>query len=269
MTIVCGFRRIAACKGLSWSRIPIRALLTDVPDIDCAKLAIADNLSQRSLNIVETSRALAILRRLIPDPKLFSETVAALGLPHAPAIVNKMERVGRLPQLIQSALISGEVALSSAMMLEQLAPEPAQALSKIIIKLKLTLSKQRELIVTLLEIAKAETVCIQSIIQGTPIQTILTDPDRDANQKTRLLRDLLHRRRFPHLSQATTDFDRLIAELGLGKNAKLTAPAAFESRKYTLTLQFTTKTELSIHHQTLQKLLDHPGFMTHLKKRAN
>jgi ParB-like chromosome segregation protein Spo0J len=60
-TIVCGFRRIAACRKLGWTRIAAGILKKTVDRFKTAQLSIADNAFQRSLNLVETSRALKLL----------------------------------------------------------------------------------------------------------------------------------------------------------------------------------------------------------------
>ena len=63
-TIICGFRRIEAYETLNIARIPARILRSNYSTMTCAQIAISDNASQRSLNIVEQSRAYALIRKL-------------------------------------------------------------------------------------------------------------------------------------------------------------------------------------------------------------
>ncbi|GAG35175.1 unnamed protein product, partial [marine sediment metagenome] len=51
--IVCGFSRVMACKTLGWHEIKARVLLGDPSELDLLKLAIWDNRSHRTLNVIE------------------------------------------------------------------------------------------------------------------------------------------------------------------------------------------------------------------------
>ena len=59
--IVSGFRRVAACRELTWEVIPARVLGRQTSEYECALRAIAENSTERPLNLIETSRALALL----------------------------------------------------------------------------------------------------------------------------------------------------------------------------------------------------------------
>ncbi|MGA6925838.1 MAG: ParB N-terminal domain-containing protein, partial [Desulfosarcina sp.] len=61
---VTGFRRIAACEGLNLTPIAARLLPPDTSPMVCAQMAVADNALQRPLNLIEQSRAYALLNRL-------------------------------------------------------------------------------------------------------------------------------------------------------------------------------------------------------------
>ena len=60
-TIIAGFRRIEACQSLGWSKIPARILSSGTSEVECAKIAVTDNALQRPLNLIEKSRAYAII----------------------------------------------------------------------------------------------------------------------------------------------------------------------------------------------------------------
>ena len=61
MVIVTGFRRIAACRQLGYESILVNIAEPKTPRLRLAQLSIADNASQRKLNLVEMSRAFNLL----------------------------------------------------------------------------------------------------------------------------------------------------------------------------------------------------------------
>ena len=55
--VVSGFKRVAACRHLGHTTIEARVLKPDTTREHLAETAICENMSQRPLNLVETSRA--------------------------------------------------------------------------------------------------------------------------------------------------------------------------------------------------------------------
>lgn len=60
--LICGHRRLQACKSLGWERIP--ANITDVPDKTAFEMAIAENVQRSSLDPYEEAEA---FRRYVSD----------------------------------------------------------------------------------------------------------------------------------------------------------------------------------------------------------
>ena len=197
------------------------------------------------MNLIETSRALALLRSCIPDDKERYEVAENLGLPSSPSLIKKIEPLCRLPQQMQNGILSGEISLPSALMLSKLPPKTADLLSGVLTYLKLSLNKQKELIVIIQEIAVIEDCTVEDLLQSEKIQGILNDAEMDLPRKSGLIRNYLKRRRFPHISSALDSFEILKNSLSLGENAALKPPPGFESRHYSLTLSFSNISQLN------------------------
>ena len=102
--IVCGFRRIAACRQLGWKSITARIQDANANPFKIAQLAIADNALQRPLNLVETSRALNLLTATSPDQRQLMNAILLLGLPPSASVALKVQQICRLPQPIQDGI---------------------------------------------------------------------------------------------------------------------------------------------------------------------
>ena len=216
--VVCGHRRILAARALSWKTIPVRISTAQNDPLTCTLLAISDNSIERPLNLIETSRALSLLNSFIPDKKERYRVAGNLGLPSNPSLIKKIEPLCNLPQQMQNGILSGEISLPSALMLSKLKPRNAGLISEFLMRLKLSLSKQKELIVILQEIARREECTVEEIIRSEKIQSILDDPEMDRPRKSGLIRTYLKHRRFPNISSALDSFEELKKGLALGEN---------------------------------------------------
>jgi hypothetical protein len=253
--VVCGHRRVQTAHSLSWETLTARILPTQDNPLRCVCLAISENSIERPLNLIETSRAFLLLKSVIPDTRERYKVAGDLGLPSNPSIIQKIEPLCRLPENIQNGILSGGIALSNALMLSKLPSKTADSLSAFLIKLKLSLNKQRELIEIIKEISIIEECEVDDILQTEDIQCIMDHPEMDIPRKAGLIRNYLKRRRFPHISNAMDSFQNLKKSLSLGENVFLKPPPGFESNQYHITFSFSDVSELKRHKQTLERLL--------------
>jgi ParB family chromosome partitioning protein len=260
-TIISGFRRIAACRELNISRIAAKVVAPETNILDCVKLAIADNASHRSLNMVETSRALNLLSENFIDLQSMGETAQNLGLPGNPEIMTKIMIITRLPQTIQNGILENRISLKMAIALGHHEETVSALLMKIIRELELNRNKQKEVITYLVEIAAREGLSVSRILESPDIQSILSDGKLDNIQKTRKLRTHLRRKRYPHLFQTEEMFKRNLKQLKLGNNITLTPSNYFEATSYTLSMTFSNRAELKQRLQTIIRHIESP----HLK----
>jgi len=258
-TIVCGFRRIAVCQDLGWSDIEARVLGPDTASSDCVKFAIGDNALQRSLNLIETSRSLCLLAEVFKADELVS-MAKALGLPDNPSVIRKIMPLCLLPDIIQNGILSGILSMPVALELGTFDPPDAGTAFAVLFEtLRLSLSKQREVITLVREIAIREDISILDVLHGDHLQEILGDDDLDRNQKARSVRLYLRQRRFPAITHAERAFERHVRDLKLGNQMKLIPPANFEGNVYTLSMCFSNLAELKSLRTSFDQLIRNPS----------
>lgn len=257
--IVCGFRRIAACRNLGWTRIPARVLRKNFGFFETAQLAIADNALQRQLNLIETSRALKLLKGVSTEKESLMAAAAELGLPLSPAIVPKLTKICDLSLPIQKGILAGVIDLSMALALDRFNPEDGQALLGLFDHLKLGLNRQRELLLLLEEISKREEIPIRQLMAEKSLNHIFKNTEIDRSNKRQQVRTYLRRRRFPMISEAETRYKTFVKQLKLGPNINLTPPKDFEGMTYMMTIRFDTQKELNNLKDKLEKIIHHPG----------
>ncbi len=256
--IIAGFQRIAAAIALGWKNIEARILAFETDDFKCALLAVADNSFERPLNLIELSNALRLLAKFIPEGKDLRQIADALKLPSNPNFFQKLLKIGKLHRSIQEGILQEVVSLPSALLLEKMDQNTAITLSDLLKELKVSLNKQRELIVIIDEIAKREDTTIAAIIGAAPIRTIRQNPDLDRNQKYQQLRQYLNNRRYPNLSAANSQFADVIASLSLPSTIRIVPPPGFEGKYFSLSLSFSDLSDLISQYDAIHDKIQHP-----------
>lgn len=257
-TIVSGFRRVAACRSLNRQVVPARILSEDTPELDCAGIAITENAFQRPLNLIERSRALRILSAHFSDATALSKAAAAFGLAETPATIDAVLPLCGLSDGLQAGILNGTISLSMARELMRFDPEARAALAELLLSMKMSLSKQREVLTMLREISLKEGAAIPSLLSESETATILSDPEGDRNTKAERLRRHLKQRRYPAIHAAEEKTHALIRSLKLREEMKLVPPENLEGTAFTLTLRFHDVSELRGLHHSMGDLLDRP-----------
>lgn len=252
--VVCGFRRINACKLLGHHKIEATIVDSGVNSLECVKLAITDNALQRPLNLVEKSRSINMLSCFYGDYNSLSKAASVLGLPENSSFVKKIETICHLPPVIQNCILSETVSLSVAIELGMFNRDVSIVFANLFDDLKLSLNKQREIITLIKEISIRDDVSIMEVLHESNFLEILNDNNLDRSQKSQKIRFYLKQRRYPEITTADKKFKQNIKELKLGNNVKLVPPNNFEGATYNLKLSFNNPKELQSSLETINSI---------------
>jgi ParB family chromosome partitioning protein len=266
--IVCGFRRIEACRRLGWTDVEARILDSDTKRLECIKYAITDNSLQRPLNLIEQSRSINMLYGFFKDVGALGKSLSVMGLPDNPSIIKKIKELYHLPKFVQSGILSNTISLAMALELGRLQLEAGEFLAKLFQTLTLSLNKQREILSLVKEISLREDISILKVLENDNLQKILTHKNLDRNQKIREIRIYLKQRRFPFITAAEKEFEKHVKKLKLGSETKLIPPDNFEGTTYTLKLFFKNLIELKDRKASFDALIKNPSLNKILDRRS-
>ena len=258
--VVSGFRRVLACQKLGCSDILARILDSETDPLDCLRLAIAENSLQRQLNLIEISRAIQKLSSSFDGPVQMAEAAATLGLPTNPSILTKIKGLCLLPSPVQQSILNDAISLSMADELGKLDSDSAVVFARLCDGLKFSLSKQKEILTMVVEIARRENSDVRQVMNDPKLKRIIHDENLDRTQKGRQIRALLKQWRFPRISEAEKNYRRHQKQLKLGNDIKLIPPKDFEGTIYTLILNFKNIAHLAELRKKLDELIVHPSF---------
>lgn len=257
--VISGFRRVQACQKLGCNDIFARVLDSDADHLDCLRLAIAENALQRRLNLIETSRAIQKMSSFFDSDIQMAEAASTLGLPANLSLLDKIRDLCLLPWPVQHSILSGAISLSTAGELGKLDRDNAAAFARLFDQLKLSLSKQKEILTLVDEIARRENSSVRQVMKDPMLQKIIDNNDLDRTQKGGQIRVLLRQRRFPRITEAEKNYQSHHKQLKLGNDIKLIPPKDFEGTTYTLNLNFANLAHLVELKKKLDQLIVHPS----------
>jgi ParB family chromosome partitioning protein len=265
--VVSGFRRVAACRRLGRAVIPARVLGPETAPLLVVRLAIAENSAQRSLNLIEQSRAIGLLAPVLPPEADPGQALACLGLSVNSALARKIGLLSGLADVVQEGVLAGNLSLAMALELGGMPAGEGRLLAELFAELKPSLNKQREILTLASEIALRDGTDLAALFSSQPLAGIRNAPEMDRNQKLRQIRSILHQKRYPELSRFEGRLTEALGRLKLGPGLSLTPPRHFESPTWTATLAFNSRASLAAAHRALGRLVDDPGFERILEKK--
>jgi len=244
--VVTGARRIKAAADLGWQEITVRLAPEGAPDFYCLLVHLIDNAFTRGFNLREQA---ALVARLLSHCD--RETVAArylpyLGLPPSQAILERLIKTAGLETPWQQLAASGRLALTAAARLADWDPEARAAAWPFLDSLRLSQSKQEELLDQVALLARREGISPAAVLARDELRRALTDSDRTPQERVEALRRRLYAQVYPRLSAARVAFETALARLGWKRTPRfrLHPPAVFEGPDFNLEIKFRNALEL-------------------------
>ncbi|WP_041280540.1 ParB/RepB/Spo0J family partition protein [Desulfosudis oleivorans] len=253
--VISGFRRLTALRHLGVVSASCRVVEGEADRLICQKLAVADNLCSRPLNLVEQALAVEKLFGLEKEMDRLCAVLSDLGMAANPTLVEKLRTLLSLPEPVLDHVARETIPLSSALLLAGMNGPDAQILAGVFANLRLGANKQREVAVLAREIAVREGISVADLFaQDKTLHGILNDTDADRGLQAARLRAFLEKRRFPALVQSRERYQELEKRLKLGRRVRLCPPSFFEGADFVLELTFSGMEEFRRHAALVNRL---------------
>jgi len=265
--VVSGFKRFEAAVSLGWETVSCRTM-GGRSQKDLAGLAVAENAFQRDLGPGEQVRAAALMARYM-DPREISEKAEALFNNRLNAgYINSLVRINALPDPAPALLDAGLLCLKAAKVLTGFAPEEAIAFLDLFGAVKVSSSKQMEILTWVKEICAREKISVADFCRDLSSFLPSGDPQghKDLAAAGNSLRARLYHCRYPALDQAKKEAAARVRALKLPKGVRLALPENFESMIYSMSLTFTSSGEFQDRIDGLSHLSGAEDFNALLKR---
>jgi len=253
--IICGYRRIRALRELGVSSVPCKLVPPETGEEACLLLSLYDNTSHRELNPIEKSMALNRLLAYYSEEKIVSDFLPLLKLqPHSTQFM-AYQPLCLLDKEIRDALIEGVIDVHSTLRLARLDPERRGYLAQLLILLRLSVSKQAEVISSVLEIGLRDGVSPKTVTGDPAVLSILANDTLNRPQKGDAILRHLREKRYPQLTAKEKQVKGMLSAMKLPHGVSITPPPFFEDNRYCLSVYFTTWQELKARLGSLDSIL--------------
>jgi ParB-like chromosome segregation protein Spo0J len=260
--VVTGTRRLQAAAALGWQEITVHLVPAGAPDLYCLLVHVMDNAFTREFNLRE--QADLTVRLLSHSDR---ETVAAkylpyLGLPPSQAHLARLVKTAGLETPWQQLAASGRIGLTAAARLADWDPAARAAAWPFWDTLRLSQSKQEELLDQVAILARREGRSPAAVLARDELRRALTDPDRTPQERVQAVRRHLYAQVYPRLSAAREAFETALARLGWKRSPRLRLhpPAVFEGADLQLEIKFRDAPELQQLLAEIARLTQAEGF---------
>lgn len=264
--VVCGFRRIRVCRLIGLKDIDARIIPSPENEAATLILAIADNAQNRSLNIIEQAVAISKLSIHYNDDQRLCKEAEKAGLHVNPGLVKKLRKIVSLHDELQRKIAAGIISLTIGLELAKFTSDAAVGIARIIEKLRLTLSHQKEMVRMVREISRLKDQTVAEIINSSMISEIINDPDIDRNQQIKKLRRTLRQIRYPEIVRFEKKYNDYLRQINLPESVHLIPPPDFEGCNFLMQLNFSSLNEFGAIAGMLNQLHSHPAFSKIVEK---
>jgi len=263
--IICGYKRVHALRELGVASTYCTIVFPATGDAESFLLSFYDNVSHREFNSIEKSMAITRLLNYFSEEKIVSDFLPLLKLqPHSTQL-ETLKPLSTLASAIKDAILAGTIDVRTALKLALLDRLSREACSRLIITLRLSLSKQTALMEYVSESALRENLSIGEVINSPHIRFILEDERLNLPQKGEAVMSFLRKRRFPQLTAKEEEFKQGLRKLRLPPDVCLKHPPFFEGNTYSLTFHFTSVNALRKRLQDFESRLDDRSLLTLLE----
>ena len=267
--IVCGGRRLAACKKVGLDSVACRMLSSSIDHQRCLRLAIYDNVTQRTLNPVEKSLVLAKMADYLEEPQLINEFMPLLDLEPSITLFNRYLGLHDLEKVILDSLAVGRLNERIAFALAREKQEDRLAYLRLFEELPFSVSVQEELLETVEQIARKENLTPEQLLSSGEVSALRQTSTRPARQRAQQIRKHLQDRCSPRLTARRERFAREVRNLGLPVGVRLVPPPYFEGPKWILECTFERADELARRLRQVAQLTDQPDFQGVMESKSD
>ena len=267
--IVCGGRRLAACKKLGLDSVVCRVLPNSIDHQRCLQLAIYDNVAQRTLNPVEKSLVLTKMADYLEKPQLINEFMPLLDLEPSITLFNRYLGLRELEQAILDSLAVGRLNERIAFALAKQDQGDRLAYLCLFEEFSFSVSVQEELLERVGEIARRENLTPKQLLDSKEVRALRQTSKRPARQRAQQVRKYLQDRCNPRLIRRREKFAREVRDIGLPSGVRLVPPPYFEGPKWILECTFERAEELARRLRHVAQLADQPDFQGIMESKSD
>ncbi len=242
--VVCGLRRALAAKELGWNLLRCR-IAREFSPLEGLMFNLYENVATRTFNPVEKAMVLHRLEPLLEWEQISHEIMPVLGLPsHRPTFELYLRLETQLDGNLKVMLARGEMAVATAKMALDLAPEDSRVVGEVFSKIRFNINQQSQFIDLMDDISHQKKLSFSEILTMEETKAVMENPRITSARRAEALLSVLKGLRNPRAERAWNAMKRKTASLELPKKVRIQVPSYFEGTEYKIEISFKDGNEL-------------------------
>ena len=222
------------------------------------ELAFTDNLTFRSLNVVEHAAVVSALSRMLSreNGDEMDNYLTLMELPGGEHSIEMYMGINALEDHIKSYLLRWNISAPHAARLNLFTKEDRWQLFTVVELLQLHGGKLKQFVDLVFEISKRDKKSIREIFGASPERdnAIIKNTKITATQKQAKILDWLYAKRYPQLTKRAQTFSAIAASMNSLQPGVFTPPHNFEGDKLRASLPFKSLDEIDSFCTALKKV---------------
>jgi hypothetical protein len=242
--IVCGHRRIKTSSQLQTKEIPARILDIAPSDETMLMLNLSENQLHHHYSDIEKGRILFKLSEAkVPEIRIIEKYMPMLGLEKSKKLLDDHLKSNQLVLGLKNLLHELNVPIRFFLVLFNWNTESAIAAERFFSVLRPGINKWRDLLEWIDEISTRDQIAPLDLFELPELQSILNRNDLAPNVRYDRIRQILHSKRYPILSDLRVRLARSLDALKLDNKTKVHVQDSFESDEIRIEMKFRTREE--------------------------
>ena len=242
--ILAGFKRFNCALSLKHQTIPARVVTPEEIEQVFPGL-LGEHLSTRTLNIMEKSRIIQILKQLkVPWEKLEKNYLKIIDVAPQRIVLEQLLQLLELPREVQYYLEEYNLSLKQTEVFRKFNREINGRFIKIAKQLNIRIVELEKLMILFEDIAGKESVSVKSIFADLEVDSILTNENLSRNQKIKQISQNLEQRRYSKLKGWNDQLESLRKMLEMPDFLQISWDTSLERTGLTLQAQIKSRQDV-------------------------
>ena len=242
--IVCGHKRIKIVSQLKIKEIPARILDPGPNDEMRMMLNLSENQLHHHYSDIEKGRILFKLSEAkVPEIRIIEKYMPMLGLEKSKKLLDDHLKANQLVLGLKTLLHEMNVPLRTFSVFFNWNAKSAMAAERFFSVLRPGVNKWRNLLEWIDEISTRDQIAPLNVFELPELQSVLNRNDLAPNVRYDRIRQILHSRRYPILSDLRVRLARSLDALKLDDKTKVHVQDSFESDEIRIEMKFRTREE--------------------------
>ena len=242
--IVCGHRRVKISSQLQIKEIPARILDLAPSDETMLMLNLSENQLHHHYSDIEKGLILFKLSEArVPEIRTIEKYMPMLGLEKSKKLLDDYLSTNQLTTGLKTLLHEMNVPLRTFSVFFNWNAKSAMAAERFFSVLRPGVNKWRDLLEWVEEISTRDEITPLDLFELPELQSVLNQNDLAPNVRYDRIRQILHSRRYPILSDLRVRLARSLDALKLDDKTKVHVQDSFESDEIRIEMKFRTREE--------------------------